>query len=74
MTSSDDSVAGMPIPAASAVCQFKMADLTASFNGPFKKRINNAWRPVGFDREKSPISPDPYSVGVMKLPGNKYQL
>jgi len=32
-------------PIGSAVCQFKMADIKRAFSGPFKKRMENAWRP-----------------------------
>lgn len=50
------------LPAASAVCQFSMDDISQAFNGPFMKRMNNAWRPYDPRLEGDNITPSPYSV------------
>lgn len=55
---SEDSYEGIPVPAATAICKFSMANIESAFSGPFKKRINNAWRPV----KVAGITPSPYSV------------
>ena len=53
------------LPAASAVCQFSMSDIREAFNGPFIKRINNAWRPYDPRLEGDNIVPSPYSVSTI---------
>lgn len=61
---SESSWEGMPIPSASAVCKFSLPDISSAFSGPFKQRINNAWRPV-----TPQITPDPYSVSTRIVAG-----
>ncbi|XP_067937889.1 uncharacterized protein [Watersipora subatra] len=51
------------LPKGSAVCQFNMDDIKEAFNGPFKKRLNNAWRPYDPRIEGTPVSPSPYMCG-----------
>ena len=53
------------LPAASAVCQFSMSDIREAFNGPFIKRMNNAWRPYDPRLEGDNIVPSPYSVSTV---------